>query len=203
MVILFKATQPDPYSSISKFGYGIIDCLVPLLTTSSDCSLRICIKLFFSVLPAIMDTDLDELPTYMKLKDDEASRLLDMLDGATCKDYVTEEYAEFTLAELLSCFTVLTKSSYNSLTLYCSGITKILFKVFESHHYNVQKLSLQVFISLVQFDSVCSDVFTSDVNILYLLKYLHQSPCITISFLAENALSYYKWNLDTVCGKII
>ena len=203
MVILFKATQPDPYSSISKFGYGTIECLVPLLTTSSDRSLRIYIKLLFSVLPAVMDTDLDELPTYMQLKDDEASRLLDMLDEATCKDYVTEEYAEFTLAELLSCFTVLTKSSYNSLTLYCSGITKILFKVFESHHYNVQKLSLQVFISLVQFDSVCSDVFTSDVNILYLLKYLHQSPCITISFLAENALSYYIWNLDTVYGKII
>ena len=200
VVILFKTIQPDPYSSISKFGYGIIKCLVPLLATSSDCSLCICIKLLLSVLPAVMDTDLDELPPYMKLKDDETSRLLDMLDGATSKDYVTEGYAEFTLTELLSCFIVLTKSSYNSLALYNSGITKVLFKAFESRHYNVQKLCLQVFISLFQFDSVCSDIFTSNVNIVYLLKYLHQSPCITVSFLAENALSYYQWNVDTVYG---
>lgn len=148
-----------------------------------------------------MDTDLDELPPYMKLKDDEASRLLDMLDRATSTDYVTENYAVFTLAELLSCFTVLTKSNFNCLALYNSGITKTLFKVFELHHYDVQKLCLQVFISLLQFDSVCSDIFTSNVNILYLLKYLHQSPCITISFLVENALSYYQWNLHTVYGR--
>ena len=201
VVILFKAIQPDPYSSISKFGYGIIKCLVPILTSSSDHSLRICIKLLFSVLPATIDTDLDELPTYMQLKDDEASRLLDMLDGATSKDYVTEQYGEYTLAELLSCFIVLTKSNYNSLALYNSGITKIFFKVLESHHYDVQKLCLQVFISLLQFDSVCSDIFTSNVNFLYLLKYLQQSPCVTISFLAENAVSYYQWDLGTVYGK--
>jgi len=199
IIILFKAIQPDPYSSISKIGYGIIKNLIPL-TGSSDLSLRIGVKMLLSVLPATIDNDSDELPPHMHLKDDETSRLLNMLDEAMTKEYVTEGYACYTLAELLSCLVVLTRCHSNSLSLYESGITRLLFGMFESHHYDIQKLCLEVVISLLQFDSICNDVFTSTVNLLYLLKHFHQSPCVTISFLAENALSYYQWNLDAAYG---
>lgn len=199
VIILFKAIQPNPYSSISNFGYCIIEQLVPL-TAFSDLSIRVCVKMLLSVLPAIIDNDVDGMPPYMQLKGDEIFRLLDLLDKATTKDYVTEGYAEFTLSELLSCLVVLAKSSSNSLALYDSGIVKLLFKIFEFHHYNIQKLCLEVIISLLQFDSICTRVFTSNLNLLYLLKYLHQSPCTTISFLAENALGHCKWNIDAENG---
>ena len=136
----------------------------------------------------------------MQLKDDEISRLLDMLNEATTKDYVSEGYGTFTIVELLSCLVILTKSSFNSKAIYNSGIMRILIKVFEFHRYDVQKLSLQVIISLLQFDSVCYDAFCSSSTLLLLLKYLRQSPCTSVSFLAENALRCYQWELDTIQG---
>ena len=99
--------------------------------------------MLLSVLPATLDKDLDELPPYMQLKDDGVTRLLDILDKATIEDYVNEDYAYFTLAEMLSCLVVFSEISSNSSTLN-SGIMKLLFSVFESHHYDIQKLKVLV-----------------------------------------------------------
>ena len=156
--------------------------------------------MLLSVLPATMDKGLDELSPYMQLKDDETTQLLDILDKATINDYVPEGYAKFTLPEILSCLVIFMKRSSNSIALYNSGITKLLFKIFKSHPYDIQKLCLEVIISLLQFDSICNDAFTSTPDLLFLLRYLQQSPCVTISFLAENALSYYQWNCGAVYG---
>jgi len=191
---LFKTIRPNPYSSISKIEYGNnISSIIPLIN-SPDVSLRISLKMFFSVLPVV--TDPTELPSYMNLKTDEVSELLNLLDKATSEQFVELDYSAYTLTELLSSLIVFAKMVSNSLMLYSTGITDVLFKVLESQYYGIQRMGLELVISLLQCSSVCQDLFTSHLNLASLIKFLDYSPCVTISVLARNAVSYYQWSLD-------
>lgn len=194
MTILFKSIRPNPYSSIPKIGYGHnVANLIPL-TNSADISLRISLKLFLSVLPLVRDPY--ELPSYMNLKADEVSELLSLLDRATSEEFVEFNFSVFTLAELLSSLTIFAKMASNCVILHSSGITKVLFKVLESEQYDIQKMGLELAISLLQCGSVCQNVFTAYLDFTFLLRFLSYSPCLTINVLAMNALSLFQWNLD-------
>jgi len=151
------------------------------------------------MLPVIIDPP--ELPSYMNLKSDEVSELLSLLDKATSKQFVVLDYSAYTLVELLSSLIVFAKMASNSLVLYSTGITQILFKVLESQQYDIQRMGLELVISLLQCSSVCQDVFTSHLNLVSLIKFLDYSPCVAISVLARNVISHYQWNLDD--GKCI
>ena len=160
-------------------------------------SIRICSKTVSSLLLIFMD---ETATACLRLKADEASRLIELLCIANKKGEASEGLLTYTVVELLVSLKNLTSLSVNKVIIIEAGIIKPLKSLVLNEMYLVQEQSLQFLWSLLSGSSFTNCIVIDHLDLCFMLQFIHQNPTITLSLIAQCVLKIIYWNTPEGMG---
>lgn len=154
-------------------------------------STRICSKTVSSLLLVIMD---ESAKARLRLKADEASRLIKLLCIASETGEASEGLLTYTAVELLVSLKKLTSFSVNMEIIIDAGIIKPLKSLILNEMYSVQEQSLQLLWTLLSGSSFSNNIVIDHLDLCFMLQFIYQNPNITLSLIAQCALRTIYWD---------
>ena len=168
-------------------------CLKSLICVidAPSLSIRICSKTVLSLLSIIM-TDADR--SLLQLKDDEASRLVELLHTTTKDGEASEKFLTYTTVELLVTLCKLSSLSGNKVSMIKAGIVEPLKLLVLDGDYKVQEKSLSLLWILLSDTQLSTRIITDHQELCLMLRYIQESPSIILSRLAHSVLKMIFWD---------
>ena len=197
LAILFKCIYENPEGMLPMLS-GVLYLKTIIQFFDTPCmSIQICSKTVSSLVLVIMD---DTAKACLKLKADEASRLIELLCIAGEKGEASEGLLTYTVVELLDSLTNLSSLSVNKGLITEAGIIEPLKSLILNDIYSVQVKSLQLLWTLLSGSSFSNYLITDHLDLRFMLQFIHQNPSIILSLFAQCALKTLYW--DTPEGRM-
>lgn len=196
LAILFQCVYDNPEGMLPMlFKADFVKTMMPLIN-APDQTLRICSKTVLSLLLAIID---DTVMPCLKLKTDEASRLIELLSIATKESEASEGLLTYSVVQLLTSLINLLSLAANQPVILKAGIMKPLKSLILSEDYTTQEQSLHllwVLLSERQFScqALMDHPELCDLDVLLMLQFIQQSPSLNLSLIAQCALKTIYWD---------